>query len=111
MKSQVLPKAVRLLKSNIDHHDDDEDDVQCNSSGDNEYGKKNYLDTLGSVWKTFYHDILSTLECMLFSIEVTKHAFFSLNNNNNENDKYTQSTRTHYDDLMMMSVFFSYSII
>ncbi|XP_046912878.2 uncharacterized protein LOC124493815 [Dermatophagoides farinae] len=69
LKSQVLPKAVRLLKSNIDHHDDDEDDVQCNSSGDNEYGKKNYLDTLGSVWKTFYHDILSTLECMLFSIE------------------------------------------
>lgn len=63
IKSQVLPKAVRLLKSKIDH---DFDDDGCDSDGDG----KNYLNTLGSVWKTFYHDILSTLECMLFSIEV-----------------------------------------
>ncbi|XP_027204349.2 proline-rich protein 5-like isoform X1 [Dermatophagoides pteronyssinus] len=62
LKSQVLPKAVRLLKSKIDH---DFDDDGCDSDGDG----KNYLNTLGSVWKTFYHDILSTLECMLFSIE------------------------------------------
>lgn len=59
----MLPKAVRLLKSKIDH---DFDDDGCDSDGDG----KNYLNTLGSVWKTFYHDILSTLECMLFSIEV-----------------------------------------
>lgn len=107
MKSQVLPKAVRLLKSNIDHHDDDEDDVQCNSSGDNEYGKKNYLDTLGSVWKTFYHDILSTLECMLFSIEVTKNAFFPSTTTTTK----TINTHNQHVHIMMISVFFSYSII
>ncbi|KAI7697340.1 hypothetical protein SSS_04199 [Sarcoptes scabiei] len=51
LKSQVLPKAVRMLKADL--KDDDED----------------YLQTLASIWKTFYCDILSTLECMLFYIE------------------------------------------
>ncbi|OTF75785.1 hypothetical protein BLA29_012935, partial [Euroglyphus maynei] len=61
--TQVLPKAVRLFRLNIDHH-------ECsNNTDDGDDRGKNYLNTLGSVWKIFYHDILSTLECMLFSIE------------------------------------------